>query len=238
MWHRRLAARLSLPQGRASAHRAVRAPLGCRGTAAATGLSSCARLAAPALGASTRRAAGAAAAILLAAGTSAAVSVAEAENESTTAGLGPRQTPPKTSTGLTQEKCWSWEVFDADGRPTEAIVEEVVSWLRYKRKTNDTKLEQEWVQTVTKGAGHDLKGKRMLVIVNPEAGLKKKKHAEVRFESLCVVCEGYGLRLGSVASAPRARAGCVRAYGEADAACAGRNPGAAYQRRRGEHACK
>ena len=70
-------------------------------------------------------------------------------------------------------------VYDERGRPSHELTREVQQWIARRRSTGDNHGADGWVTQVEKAAAKSLRGKRVLVFVNPECGPKQaKQHSE------------------------------------------------------------
>ena len=69
--------------------------------------------------------------------------------------------------------------YDERGRPSDELMREVQQWIARRRSTGNSQGAEEWVARVEKAAAKSLRGKRVLVFVNPECGAKQaKQHSE------------------------------------------------------------
>lgn len=69
--------------------------------------------------------------------------------------------------------------YDESGQPSSDLTREVQEWLAQRRSTGDSSGAEGWVSQVEKAAAKSLRGKRVLVFVNPECGPKQaKQHSE------------------------------------------------------------
>ncbi len=66
--------------------------------------------------------------------------------------------------------------YDESGQPSNDLAREVQEWLAQRRSTGDASGAEGWVSQVEKAAAKSLRGKRVLVFVNPECGPKQAKH--------------------------------------------------------------
>ena len=65
--------------------------------------------------------------------------------------------------------------YDEIGQPSNDLTREVQEWLARRRSTGDSRGAEAWVSQVEKAAAKSLRGKRVLVFVNPECGPKQAK---------------------------------------------------------------
>lgn len=69
--------------------------------------------------------------------------------------------------------------YDESGQPSSDLTREVQEWLAQRRSTGDSSGSEGWVSQVEKSAAKSLRGKRVLVFVNPQCGSKQaKQHNE------------------------------------------------------------
>ena len=69
--------------------------------------------------------------------------------------------------------------YDELGRPSAELVGEVCQWVAQRRRTGGKGGAEGWVRKVEQAAARPLRGKRVLVFVNPECGRKlAKAHGE------------------------------------------------------------
>ena len=66
--------------------------------------------------------------------------------------------------------------YNESGQPSNDLTREVQEWLAQRRSTGDSRGAEVWVSQVEKFAAKSLRGKRVLVFVNPECGPKQSKH--------------------------------------------------------------